>query len=696
MADEKKTYLLNVESNLKALIDDAIKAKKEVDRLTESTNALKKAGLENTAEYQMQSAQLKVAKQNYNDLQKVVAAGIQLTNKELSYRQQLTAAISISVQNIKNLGNGYIKNAQGIDILNPKLIAERQNLKNLNEALIEHDLSLKSGKTNVGLYRESIEALIEHYQSLNSSAIKAGSYGESVSAAFKEAGKSILSMVSPIALITAGIALAKKVFNGLKEAIMSTTGAIDFFNIAGQIWQQMMYDIIKTGGIAKDNMIEVAKAQAELNLLRVEEYGDKVKLSVINRKEQALREQSIDRTKTHAERLILLNKVKDLESQKTAIQVERMEKELAAIERIIAKRPTDEKQRAKALDLMAKINDAYAAEDAAMQRVQTQRTSFMQEEIKEKKASFDRSIEMIDELHSIGLKEQAKELFELNKWYSQKYELAKDNEFELANLNNLYAAKNLEIINKLNEERKKASEELKKLLQDEKNEISGLLLKTSEIINAEIKKNETLKKIDISKLKWNKDVQKQNEAIIADGIKADNIATETWIQNREAAAAALGALSEIVGAETEAGKFFAAAQATINTWLAASMTMTDPTIRSTFARIVMTAAVVMQGLAQVKNILAVKTTGETSIRTGPTSISATLPAQRNFATPAGSTIFTQPQLTQPQLNALPNQNLLTAADIANALKNLPAPIVTVEDINAKVKAVNKVNVRANI
>jgi hypothetical protein len=48
------------------------------------------------------------------------------------------------------------------------------------------------------------------------------------------------------------------------------------------------------------------------------------------------------------------------------------------------------------------------------------------------------------------------------------------------------------------------------------------------------------------------------------------------------------------------------------------------------------------------------------------------------------------------LNALPNQNLLTAEQIALAVSKLPAPIVTVEDINAKTSAVQKVEVRANI
>jgi len=80
----------------------------------------------------------------------------------------------------------------------------------------------------------------------------------------------------------------------------------------------------------------------------------------------------------------------------------------------------------------------------------------------------------------------------------------------------------------------------------------------------------------------------------------------------------------------------------------------------------------------------------------PTAITSAPPAQRTFASPVGATIFTQPTLTQTQLNNIPNQNLLTAADIAAALNNLPAPIVTVEDINARTVSKRKIEVRANI
>jgi hypothetical protein len=80
----------------------------------------------------------------------------------------------------------------------------------------------------------------------------------------------------------------------------------------------------------------------------------------------------------------------------------------------------------------------------------------------------------------------------------------------------------------------------------------------------------------------------------------------------------------------------------------------------------------------------------------PNAISSSPTAQRSFSTPVGSTILTQPVFTQSQLNAFPNQNMLTANDIARAMAAMPAPVVTVEDINAKVRAKQKVDVRGNI
>lgn len=80
----------------------------------------------------------------------------------------------------------------------------------------------------------------------------------------------------------------------------------------------------------------------------------------------------------------------------------------------------------------------------------------------------------------------------------------------------------------------------------------------------------------------------------------------------------------------------------------------------------------------------------------PTSITSSLSAQRIFSSGVAPSYLTQPQLSQTQLNATTPGMVLTANDIADAVSKLPAPIVTVEDINVKAESKKKVEVRANI
>ena len=109
------------------------------------------------------------------------------------------------------------------------------------------------------------------------------------------------------------------------------------------------------------------------------------------------------------------------------------------------------------------------------------------------------------------------------------------------------------------------------------------------------------------------------------------------------------------------------------------------------------AAAIAAGLANVKKIIAVKVPGGGGGGSAPTAISSSAPAHRVFSSTVGSSSLTQPQLNQSQLNAVPNEgNMLTAADIANAVGKLPAPIVSVEAYENVSNAKKKIEVRANI
>ena len=77
-------------------------------------------------------------------------------------------------------------------------------------------------------------------------------------------------------------------------------------------------------------------------------------------------------------------------------------------------------------------------------------------------------------------------------------------------------------------------------------------------------------------------------------------------------ASATDALAGLFGERTAAGKAFAIATAVIDTYAGANLALKDPTIPNTFVRIAAVTSVIATGLANVKSILAVDESGQTT------------------------------------------------------------------------------------
>jgi len=77
-------------------------------------------------------------------------------------------------------------------------------------------------------------------------------------------------------------------------------------------------------------------------------------------------------------------------------------------------------------------------------------------------------------------------------------------------------------------------------------------------------------------------------------------------------ASATDALAVLFGERTAAGKAFAVATAVIDTYAGANLALTDKTITNTFVRIAAVTSVIATGLANVKSILAVDESGQTT------------------------------------------------------------------------------------
>lgn len=84
---------------------------------------------------------------------------------------------------------------------------------------------------------------------------------------------------------------------------------------------------------------------------------------------------------------------------------------------------------------------------------------------------------------------------------------------------------------------------------------------------------------------------------------------ENRIETASQFGAAMGAISDLLGEQTQAGKIFGIAAATIDTYVAGAKIMADPTLPAA-ARIPAMIAVIARGLANVKKIMEVKVPGK--------------------------------------------------------------------------------------
>jgi hypothetical protein len=630
MADETKTYIIDIQSNYQQYIDDLKAARDELEKQQVAQLKLTEEQKKDADFMEKFNAKLRNLKQEVRDNTKIVDQATKANKAQNGSYEQLYRTWQVAQTKLKLMGDGMVKSADGT--------------YKLTQAYIDQSKAVEQAKRGLDAFGKGIA----------DNRLNVGNYSEAIQGALGGIGTKLTGLLAPATLVTGAIALAGKVFQGLKDAVMSTTFAIDIMNKSIAVSKQLFYDVAINGELNIKNLREASKIQGELNALRVKDSFERLEISKINREEQEIRELSIDRTKTHAERLEYLNKVIDLENQKTKIKIGNLTDELNAQQKLLKLQPANEKLLINIIELKAQINDTYAEEEVAMRRVNAQRTAYIQEEIDARKKLFDDYYKFLEERNAKADKEvkdaaqrEVDEQVAGQKHWKQQYD--------------------------------QVSKE-------------GMLIKTKEANHRgffDIFKSLQEKTVEVLK-----DTNKQ-------AAESDTKLATLKINNQEAVTesitSSLNSFSILIGQQTEAGKAFAIAAATIDTYAAAAKALNDPTIPSTWARIATMATVIIRGLANVKQIMSVKVGSSSgSMSSAPAAITSAPSVQRMYATPSGASIMSQPQLSQSQLNALPNQNLLTAEDIAKAIAALPNPVVSIEDINARTASVRKVAVRANI
>ena len=684
METEEKKYLVNVESNLDKYAKDAAKAAEEVDKLTIENVKLKGSSTASKEEIEKSNASLRSAKKEYTESKKLVDLQTQANNSNINSRKQLNAIVTLEQRRLGALANTYTINEKGVRVLSQSYIEQVKRLTEAKQAVIEYDKAQKDGRSSVGLYSEAIDE----------SSSKFGKLGASFEGVGNKIKDSFTQMIAGGAAI-AGIAV---IFGKLKDAIMSTSFAISAMNDVAEVSKQLFYDIAIQGKFSWDNIKTAFQAAEEFNDLRIEQYGVDLKLSRIQREINSLMLDATDINKDVTERMEKLNKVRELDTEQTVIETDALKKNLKATIDLLETRGDDAELQKQAYDLARQIEDAYAKSDQAMRRVESQQASARKQQqadfikrntyLKEGTEEYKKAVE---ELVKLMIAEQ--DLGNQVKMTAEEYRKAADEAIKYVENLELITQKELDLYSE-----KIATE----VDADAKAMAAGQEIFAKNMAERNKQKDE-LKARDLAKEKEHQEkinglinagyagLQSGADAVFSAKQNMRNAEMEAELSNQNLTEEQKLKIREKYFNEQKKADI---SQALINGALAIgnALATTKPFVP---AGLIAGGLAAVQTAAQVAVIKSQQFSGGGSASTSiPTSMTPTV--QRSFASPVSSSFFTQPQLSQSQLNATGQGEMLTAADIATALSNMPNPIVTVEDINAKTIAKNKVDVRATI
>jgi hypothetical protein len=736
--DEKKTYLVNVESNLKKYADEAAEAKKKVDELTVANKTLKDSGKASAAEIEASNAALKNSQDEYRKAANMVKTVIAANSSELGSRKQLGEQLKLQEQALGKLGNAYIKDANGVAVLNPKYVELRNQIKGTKDQIIQYDKSLGDGRTSVGLYSEAIDKSLSKFQQMPGALGSAAGGVAKVNTAFKLLAANPIGLV--ITAIVAGLTLLIKAFKGNDEAsekfggVMKGLGNV-IKDILGRIVSlgKAVIDFLKfdfkgaaeeakaaftgmgesfknafKGGIEEQKlMIKIEDAEIEV-LERIAQRNKEI--AEIKKNSRNMDESAFERSKEFekAEELRRANLIDELAIQKDRVALAELE-----LKNTNANQRTDEQRKKVAEEKAKLINlETQAIED---QTNLLKRKTTLEKEAYEDQKKYTNDLIKLKMLEAGGDPELIKAALKFK--YDQEVKSMKAGSVEMliAKLEYEKAVDDIdqEAVKKSQAILQKEVDAFKKAEQEKRE-----LKEETERIEAERKQKDVNAGFEYQKLKNKNDFDALNtlldqeyayylaseeyakastmERLLVDQQYTDaklalsQLRIEQNVKEVQVYSNLTGAISDLLGKQTAAGKAFAVAQAIMNTYSGATLALNDKTIPSTALRIIAAATVILEGLSNVKQILAVNTSGGGST-SAPTSISRSVAP----TVQQGTTILTQPIVNQTQTSVIQNQNAMNYNDLVAALKQMPAPKVSVEDINARMDEVSKVQVRAN-
>ena len=137
MADstERKTYIVDIQSNLDKYIKEADEARKKVDELVVANKILQESEEATGEEREKGNAALRDAKKEYANAKKSIDLATQANKAQVGSYEQLYRSWQMAQTQLKLMGNSLIQNADGTYKLTDAYIKQSQVVDNAKKGL---------------------------------------------------------------------------------------------------------------------------------------------------------------------------------------------------------------------------------------------------------------------------------------------------------------------------------------------------------------------------------------------------------------------------------------------------------------------------------------------------------------------------------------------------------------------------------
>lgn len=757
MADttDKKTYLINIQDNLDVYAQHAEDAAQEVARLKVENEALKNSSTATGAQIEKSNGALRNAIKEYSNAKKNVELATKANVANKNSYEELYRRWQLAQTQLKLMGDGFTTNAKGVRVLSAEYQKQSKVVADAKASLDQFGKGVNDNRLNVGSYGEAIQ---QAFGGVSPVMGRAAGGVKALSTAFKAllANPIVLLIAAIVAALVALFKAFKSTDSGatefaarleqlraiidvLRQRLVAITQAIK--HVFKGEWKQAGEAMKEVFTGIGDQIKEATRAAYEytnaMDSLQNSQDNFISQSADIRNAIARLEYTAQDRTKSTAQRKAALEEAlrlaqielttqRDFAKQKLDLEAAYLAgKNGLRAEDVIAFTKMTDAEQANASEALKTLRDNNEGKLIEIEKLYAAWIDLDTKYYEENKRNISK-LSGFEEEQRKEREAKQKELteFQLSEQkaaFAGRKLLAKDNteemiqileqelEAELAATDIGYNAALLlrtqfnEAVQKLRDEdakkAKEAADKAAKLAKDDAEagfEYQRIKAENNLDILEKILDQEygaLLASADYEALT-------QNQKLLADAhyTEAKRQFSEARIaqvwDEQAMVADALGAISGVLGKETAVGKAFAVAQATINTYLAASQALKDPTLVSTAMKVAAMISIIGTGLANVRNILKVDTSGSGG-GSGATALSSSPAVTHITAKPVGASALT-PTQTAATVGAAALGSGLTAESIAAALAALPRPVVTVEDINARTAEKRRVEVIATI